>query len=92
MKFIIIAIAVILVACTKDPVSKSNTNNATIQVETLFTHENCTVYRFVDDRPQYFVKCKTTNVAAGTINTHTEYCGKGCTKTFSNETPTIEEN
>jgi hypothetical protein len=42
-------ISLILLGCASDPVSVSSTNNKDIQVELLFVHDGCSVYRFMDD-------------------------------------------
>ncbi len=66
------------VACTNDPVSVSGTNNRQIQVDELFEHDGCKVYRFEDGyRDHYYVRCKDTQPAQ-TLST--ESCGKNCTR------------
>ena len=46
-------------------------------VERLFTHEGCTVFRFGDAGSRYFTRCD--GVAAQSTTTWQESCGKGCT-------------
>lgn len=64
---------VILAGCTK-PAERAEQVNANFNVETLFTHEGCTVYRFKDGRDHYF-----TNCSGSTSTTHS--CGKSCVYT-----------
>ena len=58
------------------PLARSTTNNTEVQVETLLTHDGCTVYRFWDAGYHYYVKCDGTPPA--TLNR--VWCGKGCTR------------
>jgi hypothetical protein len=49
--------ALTLIGCTK-PAEKSSAAGHEFVVETLFTHEGCTVYRFVDvGYHRYFTNC-----------------------------------
>lgn len=69
--------AVLAAGCTKDPEKVEQTTNPKVAVETLFTHDGCTVYRFDDGRDHYFARCDNrTEVVA----TRTESCGKNCTR------------
>lgn len=70
----IIAVSTILVGCEK-PAEHTTIKGAGFKVETLFTHEGCTVYRFADDlRFRYYANCKS-----GQHTTMwTESCGKNC--------------
>lgn len=50
----------LLAACSKDPIATAQTDNKDYVVETLFTKDDCTVYRFKDrGYYRYFVKCNT---------------------------------
>jgi len=56
MKRIITAIALIaLIASCKEPLSKQQTNNTEYEVNLLFEHDGCKVYRFYDNGYRYFV-------------------------------------
>ena len=59
MKVLIIIIAVLFLgACAKDPESTKRVGIA-FQVDKLFTHEDCTLYRFSDmGYPRYYAKCE----------------------------------
>lgn len=58
MKYIFIILCIMFVsACTK-PAESSVTVGKDFTVETLFTHEGCTVYRFRDGYNRYFTNCK----------------------------------
>lgn len=75
-KFVIIACVLGLVGCDKPPVKEDQTNNKEFSIATLFSHDNCTVYRFWDAGSRhYFVKCSNT---AQTISQQS--CGKNCTR------------
>ncbi len=65
-----------LSACVTDPLATSPSNNPDLHVDTLFTHEGCTVYRFHDLGYHYYVRCADAPPRA-TVSTFT--CrGKGC--------------
>jgi hypothetical protein len=71
---------VVIVGCTKDPVSTTYTNNPEVPVSVLFEYDGCKMYRFADDgRHHYYAKCENAKVQ--TENSHTESCGKNCTRT-----------
>ena len=84
MKRIFILMAVVaLVGCNeKEPVSVASSDNPNIPVAKLFTHDGVTVYRFIDaGRPVYF-----TSPSSNLTYSHTEGCGKGCTKSVTTQT------
>lgn len=76
---------VFLAACLKDPVATTPTDNPKVPVETMFTHDGCTVYRFTDARSIYWVKCVGATSAAVMPQ---ESCGKNCVRTTN--VPTVE--
>jgi hypothetical protein len=49
-----------------------------VTVETLFTHDGCTAYRFYDGRYVHFVRC-----GGRTDTSWQEGCGKSCIRTVS---------
>ena len=59
MKTLLIAFALLLLsACAKEPESTKQAGIA-FQVDKLFTHEDCTLYRFSDmGYPRYYAKCE----------------------------------
>lgn len=68
--------------CAAEPVATRGTDNTEVSVDTLFTHEGCTVYRFEDSgRQHYFVKCAPPVQPATAITTQTEYQPAGKTTT-----------
>lgn len=98
--------ALALSACGKDAIEASVTNNPEIDVQRLFDHEGCTVYRFFDSRPHYYVKCTKTGevvetyhetcgpgcvIYSAVIETYTKSCGKKCTTTEDRSIPTSYE-
>lgn len=56
-RFCMIAVLV-LAGCTADPVRSDRTNNADLDVSTLFDYDGCRMYRFEDGgRFIYFARC-----------------------------------
>lgn len=73
------ALVLILSACAKDAREVRSTDNPTIPVSTLFTHEGCTVYRFNDaGRYVYYANCG----GGSTSVNHRDSCGKNCTRDY----------
>jgi hypothetical protein len=58
-----------------EPVATSPSNNPDLHVDTLFTHDGCTIYRFRDLAYHYYVRCQDASPAQ-TISTLG--CGKTC--------------
>lgn len=57
------------------PVSSSPSNNSNIEVETLFTHDGCTVFRFFDAGYHYYARCDGAHATISTVS-----CGRHCTR------------
>ena len=73
----IIAVSTVLVGCEKPAESVAFTS-AGMKVETLFTHEGCTVYRFSDVGSfRYYAHCKPGQHSTTMWN---EGCGKNCSR------------
>jgi hypothetical protein len=66
----------LLTACLEKPAQSAATVGVEFVVETLFTHEGCTVYRFKDSGDYRYY----TNCSGSTSWTTTESCGKSCTR------------
>lgn len=76
--FIVVFIAALLVGCEKPPIATASTDNREISVNTLFTKDGCTVYRFEDaGRNVYFVKCER---GGNDAVKWTQSCGKACVR------------
>jgi hypothetical protein len=74
-----------LAACAKEPTSRTATDNPDVPVETLFTHDGCTVYRFTDyGDAVHFAKCES---GTATVSRQIS-CGKNCRR----EETTITDN
>ena len=67
---LIAVLGLAITGCTKDPERVNTAGAGGFQVNTLFTHEGCTVYRFYDARTVYYVKCE--NGSARTSEEHME--------------------
>ena len=87
MKTILLLLVILLFsACTKKPISVSNTDNIDINVGELFTHEGCTVYRFSDNGDyHYYAHC--VNGSSETIVRRHEPCGRNCTRSYDENIP-----
>jgi hypothetical protein len=73
MKLFVLCLCVLVSACIRPPVNTSQSNNPAFQLDKLFTHDGCTVYRFEDAAHyHYFTDC------AGSVSTQ-QWCGKSCT-------------
>ena len=80
MKRVVLLIAIGLSGCYRDPISVSLTENREFDVEKLFTHRGCTVYRFFDNGPKYFTDCKGSTEweeSNGKTRTHRSVSGGG---------------
>lgn len=72
MKLLIALAVVALAGCTK-PAETTTAVGKDFVVETLFTHEGCTVYRFTDGGSnRYFTNCSGST-------SWNRSCGKNCT-------------
>ena len=78
MKPLLALFALSLFGCVQPALTVADTNNENIQVEHLFTHDGCAVYRFRDGVYHYFVKCDAAAQSAQTISMVS--CGKGCAR------------
>lgn len=64
-------ISLILLGCTKDPISTEITQNINFTVDFLFEKDGCKIYRFYDNgRSHYYTNCTET--------ISVQYCGKAC--------------
>lgn len=86
----LLAVAMLLLACDyAKPIEVRQTNNSDVNVELLFEHDGCKVYRFVTfsrDCYHYFAKCPGAQVA--TESSHSE--GSRPSRTVTEEIPTVE--
>jgi hypothetical protein len=74
MKKILILAAILALAGCGKPAETSTSVGREFVVDTLFTHEGCTVYRFVDHgNARYFTNCSGST-------TWRENCGKNCNR------------
>ena len=73
MKYLLAVIIIASIGCVKDGIQTSKTNNSQIEVQLLFEHDGCKVYRFIDEDRRYFTNCKGST-------SWSEYCGKNCVK------------
>ena len=73
MTKLILLMCLFSAGCSKTPMSTTATKNPNFQVELLFEHEGCKVYRFEDYRTRYFTNCK------GSVEWN-ESCGKNCNR------------
>lgn len=79
----------LLIGCSKDPISSETTDNNEITVDKLFTNDGCTIYRFTDGgKLHYYARCEKS---VDTISTNYESCGKGCFRAISDNITTKAE-
>jgi hypothetical protein len=71
---------------TAPPVTSTPSNNPKIEVETLFTHDGCTVFRFYDAGYHYYAHCAGTHESVATMSSVP--CGRNCVR--QEEVPTVE--
>ena len=57
MRILILLLLGASTACVTEPIATAPTNNAGIQVDLLFEHDGCRVFRFRDIGYHYFAKC-----------------------------------
>lgn len=84
---LITAVALPLVACEAEPVSTQSSDNPQVPVSHLLTIEDCKVYRFDDANNWRYVTICPNSVMTG--SDRTESCGKSCTRTVSEDIPTV---
>ena len=76
--FYVIITALAVAGCNKSPEYSSPAGREFV-VDTLFTHEGCTMYRFSDGGfSRYFAKCDGDSVTAQTE--WGERCGNNCVR------------
>ena len=64
----------LLTGCMTEPIATAPTNNASIQVDLLFEHDGCRVYRFRDVSYHYYAQCNTS--AGPNASVLPDRCGK----------------
>lgn len=91
MKVILLILMLCVCSCTKqiEPKETIPIAGSESSVDKLFTVDGCTTYRFYDGGYiHYFVKCSDIVM---TTSTHSESCGKGCTRTITDEIETVSK-
>ena len=84
--------ALIVTACSPTPpIAVSATNNEDINVETLFVHDGCTMYRFRDYFSyHYYARCQAGSAPPTAQTMSVIRCGKNCVR--PDDIATTEEN
>lgn len=77
-------LGLLLFGCDPTPAQKTTvTTNSAVNVDLLFEHDGCKVYRFnADGSHHYYVRCKDSD-----LTTDRRSCGEDCVKT--EEIPTL---
>jgi hypothetical protein len=76
MKKIALCSFVFIAGCMPaDAISQHATNNPQVDVELLFSHDGCDVFRFRDPGYHYYVRCQNASVQQTNQNV---VCGKNC--------------
>ena len=91
MKRLMLVVAVMMLAgCVENtpPMRVESSTNPNVPIALLFEYDGCKVYRFYDaGRYRYLSKCE--NASSSSVSSeYTESCGKSCSRTVSDETPT----
>jgi hypothetical protein len=78
MRYLLIFFTLLtLISCSAKQPESTTAAGVDFKVDKLFTHDGCTVYRFVDGgNYRYFTNCQ------GSTN-WTENCGKNCSRNMS---------
>ena len=76
----------LLTGCYKQAESSSRPSNGEFEVQKLFEHQGCTVYRFYHSGYRYYTRCKSD-----VTTTWNESCGKNCTRSVSVPTQEIPQ-
>lgn len=74
--------------CKEDALNETSSKNENVKVELLTISDGCSIYRFFDQNPHYFVRCKQEVV---TIEQRAISCGEGCIRQIDEEIPTVED-
>jgi len=74
MRTLLFFVALASAGCVTPPIGTAMTNNPGIQVDLLFEHDGCRVYRFMDVGYHYFARC---DGAGPTATVLPDKCGKG---------------
>lgn len=78
----LLAVLVLVVACSKDPIAVERTNNPNVNVSLMIEHDGVRVWRFEDGtRVVYF-----TTPTGDVTEHHTESCGKNCSRRVETQT------
>lgn len=76
---LVLVAAVALGGCMTPPVASAQTDNEQVAVDTLFTHDGCTMYRFrADYRYHYYARCSGSQPEVQTMSPVS--CGKNCVR------------
>ena len=78
MKKMLFGAVLFLTGCTyADAIEQHPTNNPQVDVELLFSHDGCDVFRFRDIVYHYYVRCNGPTAQRVQTN-QTVSCGKSC--------------
>jgi hypothetical protein len=95
---VLVALAALVAGCgVHDPVEKSATSNAAMGLDLLFEHDGVRVYRFLDAGRHHYYAVTYGSItrqapSVSTFSTWSENCGKNCTRTVTDEIPTLKGN
>lgn len=84
-----LAALALLAGCGAKPISDVANPNGELDVVLLTRIEDCRVYRFEDWRTVYVTVCGQTG--ASTASSHSESCGKNCTRTVDDVVETVRQ-
>jgi hypothetical protein len=73
MRILLLPLLLVSTACVAEPLATAPTNNSSIDVDFLFEHDGCRVYRFRDVGYHYFARCDDAGHHASVLP---DKCGK----------------
>ena len=73
MRPLLFIVTLACAGCLAAPLETAPTANPAIQVDLLFEHDGCRVYRFMDGGYHYFARCQGAGQAATVLP---DRCGK----------------
>lgn len=75
MKYLVLMLLLSSCGLKGAPTTVNNAGDP-VEVQLMFEKDGCRVYKFYDGGRHFFTTCGET------ITSHTESCGKGCTRTY----------
>lgn len=85
-------VAAVVSGCAKAPIETVQTENPEISYSVLFNRHGCEVGRFEDSGRAVYVTICPEGGTSATQSSHSESCGKNCTRTVEHNTMQVRES